>query len=86
MRKPFLGYLLYFFINYVAISAFCLRGKSFNEDRNHHQCTIGTALIGIVGKIFESSFLINLFGDTNITRILLNLRHENLKREIIWDE
>ena len=44
MRKPFLWFLLSFFINYVAMSAFCLRGKSFNEDRNHHQYTIGTAL------------------------------------------
>ena len=44
MRKPFLGFLLFFFINYVAMSAFCLRDKSFNEDRNHHQYTIGTAL------------------------------------------
>jgi hypothetical protein len=26
------------------MSVFCLCGKSFNEDRNHHQCTIGTAL------------------------------------------
>ena len=39
MRKLFLGFLLSFFINYVAISAFCLRGKSFNEDRNHYRCT-----------------------------------------------
>ena len=45
MKKPFLGFLLSFFINYVVMSAFCLRGKSFNEDRNHHQYTIGTALI-----------------------------------------
>ena len=35
---------LSFFINYVAMSTFCLRVKSFNEDRNHHQYTIGTAL------------------------------------------
>jgi hypothetical protein len=26
-------------------------------------------IISIIGKVFESSFLINLFGDTNITRI-----------------
>jgi hypothetical protein len=26
------------------MSAFCLRGKSFNKDRNHHQYIIGTAL------------------------------------------
>ena len=45
MRKPFLGFLLSFFINYVAMSVFYLRGKSFNEDKNHHQYTIGTALV-----------------------------------------
>ena len=44
MRKPFLCFLFSFFINYVAMSTFYLRGKSFNEDRNHHQNTIGTAL------------------------------------------
>ena len=47
MRKPFLEFLLSFFINYVVMSAFFLRDKSFNEDRNHHQYTIGTALRGI---------------------------------------
>ena len=26
-------------------------------------------IIDIIGKIFESSFLINLFGDTNVVRI-----------------
>jgi hypothetical protein len=26
-------------------------------------------MIGIIGKVIESSFLINLFGDTNIARI-----------------
>ena len=26
-------------------------------------------IIDIIGKIFESSFLINLYGDTNIARI-----------------
>ena len=40
----------------------------------------------MVRKIFESSFLINLFRDTNIARILLNLWHENLKRDLISDE
>ena len=34
-----------FFVNYVAMSIFCLGGKSFNEDRNYHQYTIGIALI-----------------------------------------
>ena len=38
--KPFLGFLLSFFINYVVMSTFCLRDKSFNEDRNHHQCIV----------------------------------------------
>ena len=41
---------LSFFINYVVILAFCLRGKSFNEDRNHHQYIIGTALRGEEGS------------------------------------
>jgi hypothetical protein len=27
----------------------------------------------MIGKIFKSSFLINLFGDTNITRIFYKL-------------
>ena len=44
MRKPFLGFLLSFFINYVAMSTFCIRDKLFNEDINHYQYTIGTAL------------------------------------------
>jgi hypothetical protein len=52
MRKPFLRFLLSFFINYVAISAFYLRGKSFKEDRNHHQYTIETALI-TVGALLD---------------------------------
>ena len=47
MRKQFLGFLLSFFINYVAMSAFYLRGKSFNEDRNHHQYIIVTALMNL---------------------------------------
>ena len=28
-------------------------------------------MTSIIGKIFESSFLLNLFGDTNIARIFL---------------
>ena len=43
-KKPFLWFLLSLFINYVAISTFYLRDKSFNENRNHCQYTIGTAL------------------------------------------
>ena len=46
LRKQFLGFLFSFFINYVTMLTFCLRGKSFNEDKNHHQCTIGTVLVG----------------------------------------
>ena len=45
--------MLSFFINYVAMSAFCLRGKSFNEDRNHHQCTIGTALSEVYPNLYR---------------------------------
>jgi hypothetical protein len=44
MKKSFLRFVLSFFINYIVISSFCLCGKSFNEDRNHHQYIIGTAL------------------------------------------
>ena len=58
MRKPFLWFLLSFFINYVVLSTFYLRGKSFNENRNHHQCTIGTALSVLAGdkRIWTSGF------------------------------
>ena len=53
VRKPFLRFLLSLFINYVVMSAFCLRGKSFNGDRNHHQYTIGTALTPhVVDELF----------------------------------
>jgi len=45
LKKPFLGFFLSFFINYVAMSIFCLDDKLFNEDKNYHQYTIGTALI-----------------------------------------
>jgi hypothetical protein len=38
-------------------------------------------IISIIGKIFESSFLINLFGDRNVARIFYKLsqsyRHAN---------
>ena len=30
-------------------------------------------MINIIGKIFESSFLTNLFGDTNVAHILYKL-------------
>ena len=56
--------MVFFFINYVAMSAFCLRGKSFNENRNHHQCIIGIALIlyrlrffSWIGKLVENNDL-----------------------------
>jgi len=32
------------------MSTFCLGGKSFNEDRNHHQYTIGIALRELMRK------------------------------------
>jgi len=36
--------------------------------------------------IFESSFLTNLFGDTNIERIFyISSWHENWKQQLIWD-
>ena len=57
MRKPFLGFLLYFFISYVAISVFCLRGKSFNENRNHHQYIIGTALMQCTGLLVANAHM-----------------------------
>jgi hypothetical protein len=46
-------------------------------------------MIGIIGKIFESSFLINLFGDTNIVRIFYKSNQtygiKNRKRQLNWD-
>jgi len=63
MRKPFLGFLLSFFINYVAMSAFCLRDKSFNEDRNHHQYTIGTALtVGMLASYTRPEVIMAMHG------------------------
>jgi len=39
-----------------------------------------------VNMIFESSFLTNLFGDTNIERIFyISSWHENWKQQLIWD-
>ena len=56
MRKPFLRFLLSFFINYVAMSIFYLRDKSFNEDKNHRQYTIGTALIELARSVDPELF------------------------------
>jgi hypothetical protein len=43
----------------------------------------------IIRKIFESSVLINLFGDINVAHIFYkiesNLLQGNKKRQIIWD-
>ena len=43
------------------MSAFYPRGKSFNEDRNHHQCTIGTALTSLRSYLLFSQCSPKLF-------------------------
>jgi hypothetical protein len=62
------------------MSAFCLRGKSFNEDRNHHQCTIGTALktqpyhsffnYGLIGRDAEIDGLFKQTQKTQESRLI----------------
>ena len=65
LRKLFLRLFISFFVNYIAMSIVCLHGKLFNENRNHHQYAIGTALTSIVVHANDFvSWLINFREET----------------------
>ena len=76
--SQFLLFLLSFFIIYVAMWAFCLRGKPFNKDRNYHQYTIGTALIRHLKKNGGSIYLL-----VSVPMLTLRMHFRHTKNKIV---